>query len=102
LSCSTIENSPNSIGEAMLLGVPIVASEVGGVPSIFTGGEDGVLYPLTEGEKAKEGILEMFKNPHRAQEYGRCAKAHAMKTHNVEATTDGLIKIYSDLSKGDI
>ncbi|MEG0090386.1 MAG: glycosyltransferase family 4 protein, partial [Oscillospiraceae bacterium] len=37
LSCSTIENSPNSIGEAMLLGVPIVASEVGGVPSIFTG-----------------------------------------------------------------
>ncbi|MEG2928609.1 MAG: glycosyltransferase family 4 protein [Oscillospiraceae bacterium] len=102
LSCSTIENSPNSIGEAMLLGVPIVASEVGGVPSIFTGGEDGVLYPLIEPQKAKEGILEIFKNPHRAQEYGRRAKAHAMKTHNVEATTDGLIKIYSDLSKGDI
>lgn len=42
--CSTIENSPNSLGEAMLLGMPCVSADVGGIPSIFRDGEDGILY----------------------------------------------------------
>ena len=42
--CSTIENSPNSLGEAMLLGMPCVSAAVGGIPGIFRGGEDGILY----------------------------------------------------------
>lgn len=42
--CSSNENSPNSLGEAMLLGVPCVAADVGGISTIFSGGEDGILY----------------------------------------------------------
>ncbi len=34
---SSIENSPNSVGEAMLLGMPVVCAEVGGIPGIFNG-----------------------------------------------------------------
>lgn len=49
--CSSNENSPNSLGEAMLLGVPCVAANVGGISSIFFGGEDGILY---EGHRLKE------------------------------------------------
>ena len=42
--CSSVENSPNSLGEAMLLGVPCVSADVGGISSIFTGDVDGILY----------------------------------------------------------
>lgn len=42
--CSSNENSPNSLGEAMLLGVPCVAAKVGGIPSLFADGQDGILY----------------------------------------------------------
>ncbi len=41
---SSLENSPNSLGEAMLLGMPCVCAAVGGIPSIFTGGQDGIAY----------------------------------------------------------
>lgn len=41
---SALENSPNSLGEAMLLGMPCVSAAVGGIPSIFTDGEDGIAY----------------------------------------------------------
>lgn len=42
--CSALENSPNSLGEAMLLGMPCVSADVGGISSIFTHGEDGILF----------------------------------------------------------
>ena len=48
---SSLENSPNSLGEAMLLGMPCIAADVGGIPSLFTDGEDGILYHGFDSEK---------------------------------------------------
>lgn len=42
LCCSSLENSSNSLGEAMLLGVPCISTEVGGIPSLFEDGKDGL------------------------------------------------------------
>ena len=44
VSPSTIENSPNSVGEAMLLGCPVVSSNVGGVSDLLYHGKEGFLY----------------------------------------------------------
>lgn len=42
--CSLLENSPNSLGEAMLLKVPCVAPAVGGIPDLLESGREGLLY----------------------------------------------------------
>ena len=56
---STIENSPNSLGEAQILGVPCVASYVGGIPDMMKGNE-GNLYRFEEFEMLAKIICETF------------------------------------------
>ncbi len=41
---STIENSPNSLSEAMMIGIPVVVSNVGGIPDIIQTSSEGLLY----------------------------------------------------------
>ena len=58
---STIENSPNSLGEAQLLGVPCVASYVGGVADMIPNAECGKMYRFEEIEMLAKCIIDTFK-----------------------------------------
>ena len=57
---SSIENSPNSLGEAQILGVPCIASYVGGIPDLMKGCEEN-LYRFEEVEMLAEKICNIFK-----------------------------------------
>ncbi|MCM1378096.1 MAG: glycosyltransferase family 4 protein [Prevotella sp.] len=56
---SSIENSPNSIGEAQMLGIPYIGSFVGGIPDI-TGYSREVLYRYEETEMLAEKLCRIF------------------------------------------
>lgn len=98
LSPSAIENSPNSVGEAMLLGMPVVSSDVGGVHNMLTSGEEGLLYPYQDTAKLAEAVCRMFADEKAACRMGRCAAAHAAITHNPEANYRRLMEIYGEIN----
>lgn len=58
---STIENSPNSLGEAQILGTPCIASYVGGIPDMMKGNEEN-LYRFEEVEMLAEKVCRVFIN----------------------------------------
>lgn len=108
---SVIENSPNSLGEAMLLGVPCVTALVGGIASIFEDGVDGIAYPGygaecyakepdRESAQAKvlaEAVLRMWADEEKMTEYTRNASEHARRTHNRQENYKRLVEIYEEI-----
>ena len=96
---STIENSPNSLGEAMLLGVPCVASDVGGITTVMTHNTEGYIYQSTAPYMLAHYIKTVFDMGEAAQQMGLAASTHARKTHDPEINLQELLKIYEKLAQ---
>lgn len=95
---SSVENSPNSLGEAMMLGVPCVASNVGGIPGIFEGGRDGILYEYSDTDALVTAVSEMFDDEAKAYGYAKNASVHALATHDPSANYSRLVEIYREIA----
>lgn len=94
---SSIENSPNSLGEAMILGVPCVASDVGGIPDMLKDKEEGFLYQHDAPYMLAHYVCEVFENEDLALKFSKNAREHALKTHDRDENTARLIEIYRDV-----
>lgn len=94
---STLENSPNSLGEAMLLGLPSVAANVGGVRNLMTHGSEGIIYKSGDANALAEGILRLFALEEKAGALGDSARNHARNTHDPETNLRALIDIYHEI-----
>lgn len=81
----------------MLLGVPCVASDVGGVTNMLHPGE-GYVYPSTAPYMLAHDIMEVFAMEHRVAELGAAARAHARKTHDPEKNLRDLLAIYREIA----
>ncbi len=71
---SYIENSPNALGEAVCLGVPIVASLVGGTEKYVTHKKNGLLYPAGNANMISYYVSKLLDNDEMAREYGQSVR----------------------------
>lgn len=95
--CSALENSPNSLGEAMLLGVPVVAAAVGGIPSMVTDGIDGRLYKPGDPEELYKAVAAAFGEKEKTFAMARTARDRAWKVHDGEENLKRLMEIYREI-----
>lgn len=98
ISPSTIENSPNSLGEAMLLGVPSISSDVGGVKNMLEHNREGFIYQPDAPYMISYYIKKIFADFDLAINFGMNAKERAQITHNREMNVKTLLKIYERIS----
>jgi N-acetyl-alpha-D-glucosaminyl L-malate synthase BshA len=67
--------------EAMACEVPVVASNVGGVPEVIDHGIDGYLHPPRDVETAAKYALDVLSRPDRGRAMGQAARANARKKY---------------------
>ena len=94
---STLENSPNALGEAMVLGMPCVAANVGGVRNLMTHETEGFLYESGDVAALARGITGLFAMEAEASGLGQAARSHALATHDPETNLRELMKIYDEI-----
>lgn len=95
--CSVAENSPNTLGEAMMVGTPCIASYVGGVPDMATDGEEVLIYRDDDPVMLAWKIKELFENDQLAISLSEKAKKRARLTHDRERNAAQLVRIYHSI-----
>lgn len=88
LLSSSNEGMPNAVMEAMLSGLPIVATNVGAVPDLVRNGVDGFLYPVGESEKMADAVIRLFSNREQAAQMGASARERICCEFSLAALAD--------------
>ena len=91
--CSTFEGIPLSIIEAMSSGLPIIATDVGGIPDITENNESGLLVPPNDAKALALAILKMAND--KDMQY-RISKNNIEKSKKFDISniTDEYINLY--------
>lgn len=79
---STIENSPNSLAEAMALGVPTVASDVGGVTDFAQHKTEAYIYPSSAVYLLANYIDSVFSDREKTEAMARNGRARALREYD--------------------
>ena len=97
---SYIENSPNSVCEAQILGVPPVATNVGGTASLIEDGETGFLIPTNDPYTAAYRITQLYDDKELNQKMGGAARNAAIIRHDRQKIVSDLVETYKQIQKG--
>ena len=99
VSASTIENSPNSVAEAMMLGVPVVASLVGGLATLIEHGRSGLLYQADAPYMLAAYVRKVFEDDALATAMSSRAQKTMHDRHNPDAIVRQVLSIYEETSR---
>jgi glycosyltransferase involved in cell wall biosynthesis len=92
------ENCPMAILEAAALGVPVVASDVGGIPELVTNGRTGLLVPPGDPDALAGAVNRLVDHPESAARMGREAWARVRGRHDPQQHVAALLALYGQLS----
>lgn len=91
---SYIDNSPNSLCEAQILGSPVLATHVGGISSLIKDGVSGILFPANAPYTLASLLKRIVQEKGLAETLGNEARKQALQRHNPEHIKQTLVQIY--------
>jgi glycosyltransferase involved in cell wall biosynthesis len=94
---SFIENSPNSLAEAQLVGVPAVAAFVGGVPDMVTAEETGMLYQAGDAAALAQQIARIMEDDLLAARISCNGRLVSHTRHSPARIVGALLSAYKDI-----
>ena len=94
---SFTEGTPNSIVEAMAHGIPIIASQVGGVPDMI-GDDAGILVPPGDVGALKQAMLRLARDQELRQSMGQAAYERYQRFFSPHAVLPLMLQTYQRIT----
>jgi glycosyltransferase involved in cell wall biosynthesis len=95
---SIIENSPNTLGEAMILGVPTVSAYCGGAPSMACDEVEVLFYRPDDPAMLAYQVRRIFEDSALAKRLSQAARARAGRNHDPERNLNDLVAAYEAIT----
>jgi N-acetyl-alpha-D-glucosaminyl L-malate synthase BshA len=86
--------------EAMSCSVPVVASNVGGIPELITHGENGYVAELGDVSRMARYVVELLTNPKRLSAFSAKAREAAVRLYDVNSVVPMYEELYRNLMTG--
>ncbi len=88
-----------AIVQAMSLGLPVVATNTGGIPEVVTEGKSGILVELGKPEALADGILTLLRDHEKARNMGKLAAEDAKIKFNLNDMVKEVEKVYEKIAQ---
>jgi len=96
---SYTDNSPNSLCEAQMLGLPVIASYVGGIPSLIEDNQNGMLVAVNDPYAVAAKILLLKSDFGFTSKIGKNASKTASLRHEKNKILKDILNCYSEILK---
>jgi glycosyltransferase involved in cell wall biosynthesis len=92
---SRSEGGPISILEAMAAGLPVVASDVGGVPELVVEGETGLLVPAGDAHALATALERLLADPELRRRLGAAGRERVRERFDLNALRSAHLELYA-------
>ena len=93
------DTSPNVVSEAMVAGVPVIGSDVDGIPFMITRERTGQIVPAGDVGKLADAIRRYLDDPGLAKRHAAAASEEARRRYGRERYVETLLEIYRSAIK---
>lgn len=91
---SIAEGTPMTVLEAMACGLPVIATQVGGIPALVSAGHNGYLVPTRDPVRLAAAMEQYLVAPDRALAHGRHARATALEHLDARQADQAYLQLY--------
>jgi len=92
------EGLPRAIMEAMAQEVPVIVTDVGGMPELVEHNRSGLIVPAGNAAALAEAIAELADDPNHCAEMGKRAKERIMNDFHVTRTIEQTLRLYREIA----
>ncbi|HEX9974804.1 MAG TPA: glycosyltransferase family 4 protein [bacterium] len=92
------EGMPYALLEAMAAGLPVIATNTGGIPEIISHNKNGLLVPPGQPDQLSEAIFQLIKHPRKRNTFGKMNRQKAVSEFDINIVCNKFNHIYEKLS----